>query len=128
MKFCLSSPPEPKSWSRYCSLLKFFKLTKELRIFLKNLQIFKTALRFKFVSFDIKNLFPSLSLNQVIDIAAELLLNKFETISKDEIKRLLKFCTEYVSFQFGAVLLTKQWSYNGIASCTYFSSNIFIKF
>ena len=70
--------------------------------FLENLLKYKT-LRFKFVSFVIENLFSAIPLNKVIDMAAELLLNKFETISKDEIKKL-KFCTQDVSFQFGAVL------------------------
>ena len=36
-------------------------------------------------------------------MAAELLLNKFGTISKDEIKTLLRFCTEDVSLQFSDV-------------------------
>ena len=36
-------------------------------------------------------------------MAAELLFNKFGTISNDEIKTLLRFCTEDVSFQFSDV-------------------------
>ena len=45
------------------------------------------------------------------DMAAELLLNKFGTISKDEIKKLLRFCTEDVSFQFGDVFYKQK---NGV--------------
>ena len=53
--------------------------------------------------YDIENLFPSIPLNKVVDMVAKLLLNKFGTFSKDEIDKLLKFCTEDFSFQFGAV-------------------------
>ena len=55
--------------------------------FLQNLRTYKNSCKFKFVSFDIENLFPSIPLNEVIDMAAELLLNKFGTISKDQIKK-----------------------------------------
>ena len=44
-------------------------------------------------------------------MASELLLNKFGTISKDEIKKLLRFCTEDVSFQFGDVFYKQR---NGV--------------
>ena len=55
------------------------------------------------MSFEIENLFPFIFSNKVIDMVAELLLNKFGTISKNKIKQLLKFSTENVLFQFGAV-------------------------
>ena len=71
--------------------------------FLESLRNYKCLTAFKFVSLNIENLFPSITLNTVIDMAAELLLNKFGTISKDEIKKLLRFCREDVSFQFGNV-------------------------
>ena len=87
---------------------EFSQMKKETSDFLENLQKFKTSSRFKFVSFDIENLFPSIPLNKVIDMAAELLLNKFGTISKDEIKKLLKFCTEDVHFSLVLCFINKE--------------------
>ena len=91
--------------------LEFSQIKKGTFDFLENLRNYKCSTAFKFVSFHIENLFPSIPLNKVIDMAAELLLNKFGTISKDEIKKLVRFCTEDVSFQFGDVIYKQK---NGV--------------
>ena len=85
---------------------EFSQIKKGTSDFLKNLRKFKTSSKFKFVSFDIENLLPSIPLNKVIDIAAKLLLNKFGTISKDEIKKLVKFAPKM--FHFSLALFNKQ--------------------
>ena len=63
--------------------MKLSQIIKGTFDYLENLRNYKCFTAFKFVSFDIEYLFPSIPLNKVIDMAAELLLNKFGTISKD---------------------------------------------
>ena len=65
---------------------------------MENLQNYKNSSQFEFACFDFEDLFLSISLNKVIFMVAELLLNKFETISQDKIKNYSNF--EYKMFNF----------------------------
>lgn len=62
---------------------------------------FQSNENFKLLTLDIENMFPSIPLESVIDSASDILLNKFGTATKQEIIKLLKFCTTDMCFNFG---------------------------
>ena len=57
------------------------------------------------MSFDVKNLFPSVPPNEVIQITRKLLLeNKCDSIIKEDILDLLQTCLEQNYFEFNGVI------------------------
>ena len=72
-----------------------------------------------------KNCFSSIFLNEVIDMAAELLLNKFSKISKDKIKNCSNFARKIIYFSSAICFINKK---NGVTMATILAENIFIKF
>ena len=61
----------------------------------------KMSENLRFIGFDIENLYPSIPLDETIEIAINLInKHKFTSISKENLKILFEFCTKRLSFQF----------------------------